>query len=147
MSPETRGPWTAQQSVEFLQSARIPVRLAFLTAQGSPFVASHWYVWREDALWCATQRDSFVAQCLAADERSSFEVAGDHPPYREVRGRARATLHAAQGVAILELLIDRYLDDGGGELAQWLRGRADREVAIRLEPEQLVSWDYSARMG
>jgi hypothetical protein len=47
---------------------------------------------------------------------------------------------------ILRLLIQRYLGDEESSLARWLLSRRASEVAIRIAPSHLHSWDYTRRM-
>lgn len=142
-----RGPWSPAEIDEHLRRSVIPVRLAWVAGSGFPWVTSLWYEWREEAIWCATTSDSTLVQALSRDSRCGFEVAGEQPPYCGVRGRGRAELVPARGEEILRSLLDRYLDGQDGSLARWLLSRAAREVAIRIEPVQIVSWDYRGRMA
>lgn len=144
---EIRGPWDEARVTRHLEQATIPVRLAFLTADGTPHVASLWYLHRDGSVWCASQQDAFVVRKLGDDPRCGFEVAADDPPYRGVRGRGRATLHAELGGEVLGELIDRYLGDRSSELARWLLGRSETEVAVQIEPELIVTWDFGERMA
>jgi len=43
-------------------------------------------------------------------------------------------------------LLDRYLGSRDSGFATWLIERASTEVAIRIEPTWLTSWDFSKRM-
>lgn len=43
--------------------------------------------------------------------------------------------------------MDRYLGTRDSGFARWLLARQDREVAIRIEPDWLTSWDYGERMS
>jgi nitroimidazol reductase NimA-like FMN-containing flavoprotein (pyridoxamine 5'-phosphate oxidase superfamily) len=130
----------------YLREARVPLRLACNRPDGHPLLVSLWYAPQGGGLWCATQRDSRVAECLARDGRCAFEVAGDEPPYRGVRGKARARLVHHRGEETLRRLIDRYLGDANPRLAGWLLARAATETAIEIEPCSLMSWDYTSRM-
>ena len=47
---------------------------------------------------------------------------------------------------MLGRLIDRYLGDRKSRLARWLLGRAEEELAIRIEPRWISAWDYTERM-
>lgn len=132
--------------LEFLHRAVIPVRLSVLNPDGAPALASLWFEPREEALWCAVQEDAFVARCLRADARCAFEVAGDLPPYRGLRGPASGRVEAAEGQAVLGRLLDRYLGESNAELRDWLWSRSDTEVALRIEPTHLTRWDFSDRM-
>lgn len=140
------GPWSHAQVLEHLERSRVPLRLACGSRDGGPLVASLWFLAERDVLWCATQASARVAQLLWEDPRCGFEVAPDAPPYHGVRGQGRAEIVPEQGDAVLRRLIGRYLGGEDGPLARWLLGRPGTEVAIRIEPRRLLSWDYRARM-
>ena len=142
----TSGPWDKDAITQFLTGANIPMRLASNGSTG-PLVQSLWFVVEDGYLWCATQDSSLLAQRIGRDPRVGFEVAGDQPPYRGVRGTGRAEIFRDQAARILPMLITRYQGDGRTALSDWLVSRIDREVAIRIEPMTLTSWDYTERMG
>jgi len=141
------GPWSEPQISRFLEDARFPLRLSVNGSTGWPVLLSLWFVPLEGALWCASVDDARVVRLLAGDPRCAFEAAADTMPYRGVRGRGTATLEPARGEEILRRLIERYLGRDDGRLARWLLSRADREVAIRIAPERLTTWDFTARMS
>jgi len=138
--------WSAPQIRQFLVQTEIPVRLACLADQGRPLLCSLWFLYDDDAIWCATPRSARLAGILARDPRCAFEIAGDLMPYRGVRGQGTATLSRAAGPAVLLRLIDRYLHSRDSGFARWLVARQDDEVAIRIDPDWLTSWDFSTRM-
>ncbi len=138
--------WAAPQIEQFLLDANIPVRLSCLSGNGAPLICSLWYLYDDGAVWCATQRSAQISKLLRADPRCAFEVAGDAAPYRGVRGQGRVTLSEAAGPALILRLIDRYLQRRDSAFAQWLIARQNDELAIRIEPQWLTSWDYTARM-
>lgn len=141
------GPWSESEVAAYLESAPVPVRLGCASREGGPLVSSLWYLYDGGALWCATRASARVARLLWENPRCAFEVAGDAPPYRGVRGQGRAEIVPELGEPMLRRLIARYLGDGDVPLARWLLGRKGAEVAIRIEPHRLVSWDYTARMA
>ncbi len=141
------GPWTEPEIEAFLRDAVIPVRIASNGRDGVPMVQSMWFVYDDDALWCATQADAVLAQRLGADPHVGFEVAGDAMPYHGVRGTGRAEVLAAPAAVVLRSLIDRYHGSDGSPFARWLLARVDTEVAIRITDLAVVSWDYRSRMG
>jgi hypothetical protein len=141
-----RGPWSAEQALAFLEAERSPIRIALTGESGFPLVVSLWYRVAEDAIWCATGADTLVARRLREDPRVGFEISVNDPPYMGVRAQARVELDPVQGPAQLEALITRYLGDTDSDLARWLLSRADNEVALRLRPHWLVSWDFEDRM-
>jgi len=138
--------WSAAEIRQYLAGAEIPVRLACLATGGTPLLCSLWFLYDDDAIWCATPRSARLAVLLERDSRCAFEVAGDLMPYRGVRGQGVARLSRADGPAVLLRLIDRYLHSRESAFARWLIARQQDEVAIRIDPEWLTAWDFSARM-
>jgi hypothetical protein len=135
-------------SVEnYLQETKIPLRLSCVMESGWPAVLSLWYLFEEGSLFCATPKNARVVSYLRAESRCSFEVASDQPPYCGVRGRAIATIDPDLGIEILELLLDRYLGDVNSPLAKKLLERPDPEVAIRLDPQNFYTWNFTNRMA
>jgi hypothetical protein len=130
----------------FLTDEVIPVRLA-TTGRTGAMVQSMWFDYRDGFIWCSTQADSILVRRLRHDPRAGFEVAPDAPPYHGVRGRAITDIVHLGAADVLDRLIDKYLDDPTSNLARWLRSRRTTEVALRLNPLTMHSWDYSARMS
>lgn len=52
-----------------------------------------------------------------------------------------------EGKELLRSLLERYLGGTETRLAESLLDPAREEVRLRIEPDRLVSWDYSARMS
>jgi nitroimidazol reductase NimA-like FMN-containing flavoprotein (pyridoxamine 5'-phosphate oxidase superfamily) len=138
--------WEMQQIDAFLRAAVIPIRLACSDKEGVPLICSLWYLYADDALWCATQQSASVVALLERAPDCAFEVAPESMPYRGVRGQGRVTVLPDEGPAILQQLIDRYLDTRDSQFAVWLTSRATNEVAIKIEPDWLTSWDFGSRM-
>ena len=130
----------------FLENVRIPIRLACKTESGWPMILSLWFIYLDGALYCATRKKAKVVTYLLNNKECAFEIAGDQPPYCGIRGQARAGIDQSRGVEILELLLDRYLGGRDNALAENLLGNSSDEVAIRLDPINLFSWNFSARM-
>ena len=138
---------TGEQFDVYLRDTVVPLRLACADPDGHPRVLSLWFLWREGAVWCATSPRARVVALLRADPRCGFEVARDAPPYRGVRGQGRAELVPARGGEILQALVDRYLGTRESRFACWLLARGDDEMAIRIAPARVSSWDFSRRMS
>lgn len=139
--------WNRQEIDDFLEQTVIPIRLAVIDDE-FPLVVSIWYQWDagDGVLLCASHRDTKLIREIEETPRCAFEIAGDNPPYKGVRGQGRVLLERAHAGDVLGSLIDRYLGDRNHSLAKWLLGRVDEEYVIRIEPTWLTSWDYSARM-
>jgi hypothetical protein len=140
------GPYALEQAERYLRETVVPVRLACLSASGWPLVVSLWFLYRDGALWCASRPRARVVRHLERDGRCAFEVARDAPPYRGVRGQARASVLRSAGGPLLGDLVDRYLGTRDSPLARRLLASAADEVTIRITPARLASWDYTERM-
>lgn len=140
------GPFDRGQIASFLQATVIPLRLGCVAPSGWPLVVSLWFAQRGDELVCATQASSSLVRALEHDPRCAFEVAGESPPYRGIRGRARVSIEPDHGLATLAELLTRYLGAMDGAFAQRLLARTTPEVVLRLDPVEVSSWDYARRM-
>jgi nitroimidazol reductase NimA-like FMN-containing flavoprotein (pyridoxamine 5'-phosphate oxidase superfamily) len=142
----TSGPWDQARSERHLQQSVVPLRLGCADESGWPVVVSLWYLFENGALWCATPARSRVAEWLAREPRRAFEVAPNEPPYFGVRGQGRAELLPDDAARVLRRLALRYLGGDSSEFARWLLARRVPEVAIRVVPVRIASWDFSERM-
>ena len=136
-----------QVSLEnYLKETKIPLRLAAQTPSGWPTVISLWYLFEDGCFFCATPRKAKIVSYVLAEPRCGLEVASDLPPYCGVRGPALAQIDENRGLEILEQLLYRYLGGIDNPLAQGLLNRTEPEAAIRLEPQNLYTWNFSKRM-
>lgn len=142
----TTGPWELETIEAHLRASVVPVRLGCVDASGWPAVVSLWFEYEDGALWCATPARSRVAEWLAREHRCAFEVAPNEPPYFGVRGQGIAELRPSEGKRVLHRLALRYLGGDSSEFAVWLLSRRVDEVAIRIAPTRVSSWDFRGRM-
>ncbi len=146
MSVPIKGPWNVTQVAEFLDSERIPLRVACIGEDGFPRVVSLWYHYHEGALYCVTHRDSGLARLLTNNPQVGFEVSPNHPPYYGVRGQGMADMRPLESPERLEGLLQDYLGGTDSSLARWLLSRAEEEVLVTIRPRRLYTWDYRDRM-
>jgi hypothetical protein len=144
--PRRSGPWSPTEVRAFLDTSLIPMRLAANTGSGFPVLLSLWFNRDDDDLLAAVHRDAKIVKRLTDDPRCAFEIATNDPPYRGVRGQARATLDSEGAAELLERLITRYLGTTESKLGRFLMSRADEELIVRLRPRSIASWDYTERM-
>ena len=130
----------------YLESVRIPLRLACTTESGWPMAVSLWFKHQNGRLFCATQKSARVVSYLQNDPRCAFEIAADLPPYCGVRGQAIASIDEKIGGETLEQLLVRYLGGTDSALARNLIAKSEDEVAIILKPVKIYTWDFSSRM-
>jgi nitroimidazol reductase NimA-like FMN-containing flavoprotein (pyridoxamine 5'-phosphate oxidase superfamily) len=133
----------------FLENHAIPVRVAMRTPPGGLWMLSLWYGYEpaDGTLHLATSADARVVEYLVADSEVAFEVSTNHPPYRGVRGQGDASLEPDDDKALLETLVDDYLGDRDGDLANWLLRDERDEIHVTVDVTRAYAWDYSERMS
>jgi hypothetical protein len=137
---------TREEIHDFLETYDAPIRISGVAQSGYPIICSLWFEYADNALWCATQKTAKIARVLSDNPKCAFELAPNTPPYFGIRGQGNATLQIVDADKLLERLIDRYLGDRNSKLARMLLKKAADEVAMRIEIEQITSWDYRSRM-
>lgn len=146
MKIHSKSAWQESQITEFLSTACIPLRIASPGTDGFPTICSLWFLYEDGALWSASHKNAYIISQLQNDHHVGFEVATNEFPYRGVRGRGTASLTSENAGALLQRLIDRYLQDSNRELADWLMSRSADELAIRITPHTINAWDFTHRM-
>lgn len=141
-----RGPWSRSELETFLAETPVPLRLACRTPNGRLWQVSLWVAYRDGLFCCATGRGADIVAFLEADPDVAFEVSTNEPPYRGVRGNGSATIAPDPEKALLRDLLERYLGGTDSALADRLLAADREEVRIEIEPDRLVTWDYSDRM-
>ena len=144
---QIKGPWSAGEIERHLTATMVPLRLACVSNSGWPVSLSLWFLYEDGAFFCASRRTAKIVAILASEPRCGFEVAGETPPYHGVRGQGVASLHPEKGAAVLERLADRYLGAADTPFRRWLMRGAAEEIAIRIVPARMMSWDYRRRMS
>jgi len=146
-APKLNGPWSHREIESFLGSTVIPIRLSVTSTSGWPIIVSLWFLYENGHLNCATRSSSNIARLLSGQPRVGFEVSGETPPYYGIRGQGLASLSADKDAVLLSRLMDRYLGDKRAQFRQWLLEGSKNEVAIRIKPLRIMSWDYRKRMA
>jgi hypothetical protein len=87
--------WSEAEISSFLTDTAIPVRIATST-DSYPTLCSVWYMLDEKNgdLLCVSHQNSQLVSDLMANEKCSFEIAPNEPPYHGVR---ESSGHAFQG--------------------------------------------------
>ena len=128
------------------QEYTIPIRIAYIKPNGSPSIISLWYVKINEKFYCATQKTAKIVTYFQKNSLCGFEIAGDNPPYKGIRGEGTVKILSDKGEEILGILIKKYLGDKESKLSRFLKKNSTNEVAIELTPTKLYPFDYSKRM-
>jgi nitroimidazol reductase NimA-like FMN-containing flavoprotein (pyridoxamine 5'-phosphate oxidase superfamily) len=145
--PNLTGPWSLPEIETFLGSAVIPARISAISTSGWPVIVSLWFLYENGDLFCATRSTSKIARLLIDQPRVAFEVSGDTPPYYGIRGQGLASISADGNGVLLSRLVERYLGEERPQFRKWLSEGSKNEVAIRVTPVRIMSWDYRKRMA
>jgi hypothetical protein len=139
--------WSEADIRSFLTASTIPMRIATST-DSYPTLCSVWYMFdaQEGDLLCVSHENSQLITDLIVNNKCSFEIAPNEPPYFGVRGKANITLTKENTRETLTMLLQRFLGGTESGLAKWLLSRSEEEYVVRLKPVQITSWDYSDRM-
>ena len=135
-----------ENTAQILHDSKIPIRLACIKPNGMPSILSLWYVQIDDKIYCATQDSAKIVSYLQKNPVCGFEVAGDKPPYKGIRGEGTAKIFNQEGKEILEILIQKYLGEKESILSNFLKNNSNTEVAIEISPQKIFNYDYSKRM-
>ena len=129
-SPKITGPWEHAEIEEFLGKAVIPMRLAAISHNGWPVVASLWFAYQQGTFYCASKKNSRIVKLLSENERCGFEVAGEKPPYFGIRGQGVAEIDIQGGEQWLKKLTERYIGPKNSAFSDWLLRNAANEVVV-----------------
>jgi Pyridoxamine 5'-phosphate oxidase len=144
---ELSGAWSKSEIVAFFDRTTVPLRLACNTPSGRLWMVSLWYVFEDGSLCCATGANADIVRLLRNDPTVAFEVSTNDPPYSGVRGNGTASVEQDPEKDLLGELLGRYLGGTDSRLARELLSDGRTEVTVRIEPERLHSWDFTARMA
>ena len=146
-SPKLTGPWDHAKIEGFLGNSVIPLRLAAISPNGWPVVASLWFKYQKGAFYCASKKNSRIVKLLETNARCGFEIAVEKPPYFGVRGQGVAEMDVQGGEQWLKRLTERYIGTQNLPFRDWLMRNAYNEIVISIRPLRLMSWDYRKRMS
>ena len=136
-----------KQNLEILiPKEKIPIRISFMKSNGFPTVVSLWYTHENGRIYCAVQKTAKVISYIQKNPKCGFEIAGDMPPYKGLRGEGTVNIIHDKGKEVLETLIEKYLGTKESTLSRFLRDNSKNEVAIEIIPQKIHSYDYSQRM-
>jgi hypothetical protein len=141
------GPWSSEEIQRFLKETTIPMQIAVNDTNTNPLLISLWFISDGLSLWCATQSSAKILRHMQSHPVCGFQISPETMPYRGVRGQAKVTLSDDDGPRVLETVVDKYIDEQESDFSRWLLARKDTEIAIKLEPLKITSWDYSPRMN
>jgi nitroimidazol reductase NimA-like FMN-containing flavoprotein (pyridoxamine 5'-phosphate oxidase superfamily) len=143
---EFRGVWSESDVEAFLRDVTVPIRIATHRPDGSLWMVALWYRYRDGGFECATSAGADLVAFLRSSPEVAVDVSTNRPPYRGVRGNGVASLAPDEDKRLLRALLERYLGGTDSELAGTLLDGDREELRIRIEPDELYSWDFTGQM-
>lgn len=140
------GVWSEDEVASFLQEVRIPIRIATRRSDDSLWPVTVWYRYRNGVFESATQAAADLVHILENDPVVGIDVSTNEAPYSGIRGTGTAVLSRDGGEEVLRDLVQRYLGGTDSSLARRLLSGDREEVLIRIDPDEIYSWDYTDRM-
>ncbi|POM23663.1 Pyridoxamine 5'-phosphate oxidase [Actinomadura rubteroloni] len=142
---------TGDELDAFLRASRT-VTCATLGPNGRPHLVPLWFVPHDGAIACWTYRRSQKVANLRREPRATLQFE-DGTDYAELRGAtmecdAEVVDDASRTAAVGLALTARYALDGGSaaevpaELVEFVRGQAEKRVALLFRPTRTVTWDH-----
>ena len=126
-----------KQNLEIqIPKEKIPIRISFMKSNGFPTVVSLWYTHENGRIYCAVQKTAKVISYIQKNPKCGFEIAGDMPPYKGLRGEGTVNILHDKGKEVLETLIEKYLGAKESTLSRFLRDNSKNEVAIEIIPQK-----------
>lgn len=132
-SPQWRLPSALREpvtrNVQLLLQSRIPARLAWNDASGSPRVAPLWFRWTGTTMELSTFAGSRKLDELHDGDVVALTIDSEDFPYRSLRIRGPVTIEPLQGLtASYREAAHRYLGDGPGR--DWCDRLTDVDQAL-----------------
>lgn len=140
------GVWSEDEVASFLKEVTIPIRIATRRSDGSVWPVTVWYQYRDGIFECATQATAELVRILEDDPTVGIDVSTNDIPYRGIRGTGTVVLSQDGGKEVLRDLAQRYIGGTDSSLAQRLLSGDREEALIRIDPDEIYSWDYTNRM-
>lgn len=122
--------------------------VATRSPDGAPHVAPRWFVWTEDAIYVASDRESRTWRNLEADRRVglSSDIGRSWSELSGFSLEAEAELLAAEDPRMRQPISawhEKYRGLLSGDGFERLTGRIERLGFLRVEPGPLATWDHA----
>lgn len=130
--------------VRELLDLRVVAVLATLETDGSMHAVPMWFAWRDGRVLLATGSRSRKLRNLERDPRATVVVHDSRPGFEvcgvSIRGRVEI-LRGADAIAAIAAVHARYVHPAAARLEEPAAFLASDDVALRLVPEAVVTWD------
>jgi len=136
---------TEEETLKFLTESKALMRLASIRRDGYPDVHVLWCIYLNDKLYTATHKKTRKVENFRFNNKVSFSIDLETPPFKGVRGRGVAKLidDANLSAKILTKEIMKYIGNMEDPIAKQLLSIAHEEYVIEIKPLYFATWDES----
>jgi general stress protein 26 len=134
-------PMEAAELKRFLEEIRL-CHWATVDPEGRPRVRPLWYLYADRAFWFTTRLEvRHTGRDVVAGSPVTVSIASEERPYRAVILHGTPEVWAEDRDRWLERIATRY---GEAEGRRWVAGAVKEpdRVALRLIPDEMITWDY-----
>ena len=131
---------------ELLHSAT-PVRVAYVSRDGTPRVVPTWFHWDGADIVIGTPVESPKVRAISANPNVALTIDNGTWPYKALQIRGIARIETVQGVvAEYALAAQRYLGAQGGDAwIEQIRGMFSQMARIAVRPAWVAVLDFEQR--
>jgi pyridoxine/pyridoxamine 5'-phosphate oxidase len=131
---------------ELLHSAT-PVRVAYVSRDGTPRVVPTWFHWDGTDIVLGTPVESPKVRAISANPNVALTIDNGTWPYKALQIRGIARVETVQGVVPeYALAAQRYLGAQGGEAwIEQIRGMFSQMARIAVRPAWVAVLDFEQR--
>lgn len=145
--PELGSSMTEDEVRYFLSNKQLFARIGSIDKKGDPNVHPVWYYFDEDMIYFETGKESRKVQNLSSNNTLYFCIDDDTTPYKEVRGKGKASFveNTGKSLPIAEKLLIKYTGSLDNKMAKFLLNsvKTGEAVVIEISPSYFATWDHS----
>jgi general stress protein 26 len=150
-SPGFAIPLTENEIKSFLANSKLNIHIGTLDDKGDPVIHPTWYYFDSANIkfYIETSKNSVKVANLGRNNVVYFCVDDPNLPYKGVRGKGKAKVHADinYNIPIAEKIMVRYLGSLAHPMATSLMGsvKDGNSVILEITPSYFSTWDYSEK--
>ncbi len=147
MNPETALRLLEDPVAQQLLNSKIPARLAYAGADGSPRVVPIWFYWNGAIFVLGTAPGSPKVKAIGRDARVALTIDEDSFPPKVLLVRGTATVQVIDGVVSeYALAARRYLgEEQGAAWEEQAKGIFKQMARVTIQPEWVKILDFQTR--
>jgi len=129
-----------------LLSSATPVRIAYISRDGTPRVVPAWFHWNGTDIVLGTPVESPKVRAISANPNVALTIDNNTWPYKALQIRGVARVEIVQGIVPEYMLAaERYLADQAGAWIEQVRALFPQMARIAVRPAWVAVMDFEQR--